>query len=347
VRYPHDKQQSAEILRLAVPLMARQEASFHPTSYALWYEYVAGTNPPLTSALEARLSTGAPLTEAEVTRLYVQYIAARDAEVLERVQRELRALIDDTARNAASAGAQAASFRQVLEGQAEQLSQPVDPAGVQRIVDDLLADTQRMHVVTGELTGVLTARAREVEELRERLEVAQSEALLDPLTGIKNRRGFDRAIEKLCEHDTGLAGSALLVADVDRFKLINDSFGHLFGDKVLCAVAHVLQLNTKGRDIAARLGGDEFAILLPDTQLAHAATLAGKIRVLVSHGRIRRNDRSECVGQVTISLGVAAAEAGDTMEALLERADKALYAAKRAGRNRVSVAGETMFCPTG
>jgi diguanylate cyclase len=121
---------------------------------------------------------------------------------------------------------------------------------------------------------------------------------------------------------------------------VNDTHGHLLGDKVIRAVAHVLCSNIKGRDVAVRLGGEEFAILLPDTSVHGATTLAEKIRTLVASGRIRRNEGGELVGQITLSLGVAAAEKGDTIEALIERADRALYAAKRAGRNRVSVAAE-------
>jgi len=142
----------------------------------------------------------------------------------------------------------------------------------------------------------------------------------------------------LSERGTGLAGAALVLADIDHFKTVNDTHGHLIGDKVIRAVAHVLSTNIKGRDIAVRIGGEEFALLLPETSLSGAASLAEKLRELVAQGRIRRNDGEEQVGHVTLSLGVAAAEDGDSLEALIERTDAALYAAKRGGRNRVTVA---------
>jgi len=108
----------------------------------------------------------------------------------------------------------------------------------------------------------------------------------------------------------------------------------------------VLRSSIKGRDVAARLGGEEFAVLLPQTSLTGAAAVAEQIRGTVAQGRICRPDGNESIGQVTLSVGVAVAKAGETLEALLERADAAMYAAKRAGRNQVSVAGDNAPAPT-
>jgi diguanylate cyclase len=205
----------------------------------------------------------------------------------------------------------------------------------------MLADTQKMQSVTQHLSAKLQARTDEVNSLTESLRRAQSEALLDSLTGLKNRRGLERAVEDLLREPPGLVGSALLLADIDHFKVVNDTYGHVLGDKVIRAVAHVLRSMIKGRDVAARLGGEEFAVLLPQTSLTGAAALAEQIRGTVAQGRIFRPDGSESIGQVTLSVGVAIARPGDTLETLLERADGAMYAAKRAGRNRVSLAGDT------
>ena len=148
-------------------------------------------------------------------------------------------------------------------------------------------------------------------------------------------------MEDLLREPPGLLGSALLLADIDHFKVVNDTYGHVLGDKVIRAVAHVLRSSIKGRDVAARLGGEEFAILLPQTSLTGAAAVAEQIRGTVAQGRICRPDGNESIGQVTLSVGVAVAKPGDTLEALLERADAAMYTAKRAGRNRISVATDT------
>jgi diguanylate cyclase len=342
MRYLENKERSTEILRLALPLMARQLAAFHPLSYALWYEHCAGINPDLSRVLDGRLTSNNALTEADVWRLYAQHIAARDMETFERLQQQLRSLLEDTAQSAATASSQAAEFGQSLEGHAKALAGPQDLEKVRQVVGTMLTDTRKMQSVTQDLSAKLQARTNEVNSLTESLRRAQSEALLDSLTGLKNRRGLERAVEDLVRDAPGLLGSALLLADIDHFKVVNDTYGHLLGDKVIRAVAHVLRSSIKGRDVAARLGGEEFAILLPQTSLAGAAAVAEQIRGTVAQGRITRPDGNESIGQVTLSVGVAIARPGDTLEALLERADAAMYAAKRAGRNQVSVASDTI-----
>jgi len=261
-------------------------------------------------------------------------------EAFERLQLQLRNLLEDTAQSAASASTRVAEFGQSLEGHARALSGPQDPEQVRDIVAQMLTGTQQMQAMTNDLSAKLQASTQEVNALTENLRRAQSEALLDSLTGLKNRRGLERAIEDLSRDASGLLGSALLLADIDHFKTVNDTYGHVLGDKVIRAVAHVLRSSIKGRDIAARLGGEEFAVLLPQTSLTGAAAVAEQIRGTVAQGRICRPDGHESIGQVTLSVGVAVGRAGDTLEALLERADGAMYAAKRAGRNQISIAAD-------
>ncbi len=336
MRYQQNKQESAEILRTALTFMAKQDAAFHPPSYALWYEHVAGINPDLTKVLDERLTGGHPLTDADVWRMHAQYILARDADAFERIRERLRYLLEETSHATQSAGAHATHFGQALEGHTARLQQQtLGLEMIREVVGELLADTQHMCLVTSELSEQLKRSAQEVQTLTQRLEQAQTEAQLDPLTGLNNRRGLERAI-----HETGgiRPGCALLLADIDNFKTLNDTHGHLLGDKVLRAVAQVIRACIKGQDVAARLGGEEFAVLLPETSLQGAAALAEKIRQAISKVSIRRVDRNEYVGNVTLSVGVADTQGGDTLESLVERADAALYAAKRGGRNRVSVA---------
>ena len=340
MRYNETRDRSIEILRQALPLMSRQRASFHPLSFTLWYEHIAGLNPELTRILEARLASSVALTDDDVQRLYAQLIAARDVKVLEALQQRLRTVLEDTAQSAATASAEAAQFDRDLQEHMSQLSVQLDGESLRKIVGSLVQDAQHMHSVAFELSRKLESSTREVSLLTESLQRTQSEALLDSLTGLKNRRGLESAIEDLLRDASGLTGSALLLADIDDFKSINDTFGHVLGDKVIRSVAHVLQTSIKGRDVAARFGGDEFAVLLPQTTLAGAATLAEQIRESVARGRIHRADGRESIGEVTLSVGVAVAGHGESMEGLIERADAAMYVAKRSGRNRVSLAAE-------
>jgi len=321
--------------------MGRQQAAFHPASYALWYEHAAGVNSPLSEALEARIAAKSPLTDTDVLRLYAQYIVARDGEAIERIRERLLALLEQTSSAVYSTGTHAVQFGEALQDHSMRLRQPASADLIQSIVNELLAETQHMCAANVTLTRQLDTSSQEVRNLTDRLERMQVEALNDPLTGLLNRRGFERAVAELDMPSGDLSGAALLAVDVDHFKRINDSHGHLVGDQVLRAVAQVLRARTKGSDISARLGGDEFVVLLPGTSSVGARMLAEQIRTTLFHNRLRRIDRDDYVENITLSVGVAEASAGDRLDHLLHRADAALYTAKRAGRNRVSYESDT------
>jgi diguanylate cyclase len=335
MRYIEGRDRSAELLRLALEFMARQTAALHPMSYTLWYEHVAGINPPLSKVLESRLQANQPLNEDEVYELHARYIVARDIEVLERLQRKLRDVLEEAAQTAASAVENTGQYSATLQETRSRLEGAVNLESVHSLISELLQETSRMHSATQTVTEKLDARTQEVNALTRQLEQAQTEALLDPLTGLKNRRGLERAVEELSRSEETIVGAVLLVADIDNFKEINDNHGHLLGDKVLRGTAQTIQSNIKGRDLAARLGGDEFAVLLQQTTLQGACSLADQIRRAIASGRFRRPDGKHVAGSVSLSVGVAVGVSGDTLESLLARADAALYEAKRRGRNRV------------
>lgn len=338
MRYHESKERSAELLRLALPLMAQQRAGYHPQSYTIWYEHTAGINPRLSQAIEQRGVQSPALSEEDVWRLYASFVVARDVESMERMQQQLSSLLDDTAMIATSAGEGASQFTQTLEIHKSQLLEPLAPDHLPNIVGELLANTERMRSTTQELVRQLDHYSSEVKRLTEQLEQAEHQARLDPLTGILNRRGFAQSLEVLKLEGGSLRGGVLLVIDIDHFKTINDSYGHVLGDKVIRTVAQVISGNIKGRDIAGRLGGEEFAVFLTQTSVDGATILAEHIRSAMEARTIRRSGRDEPMGRVTLSIGLATATAdADSFDALLARADGAMYEAKRAGRNRVVV----------
>jgi diguanylate cyclase len=337
MRYIESKEQSSELLRLTLPLMARQEAAYHPVSYTLWYEHVAGINPPLSIALNARLDANEPLTEDEVYRLYMRHVSERDAAVLDTLQQRLQTLLDDTAQTFNSAGEDTGQFARTLRTSRSDLAEEATAAKVQQVISRLLSEAQRMETVTQILTEKLEVRTTEVKALTQKLQQAQTEALIDPLCGIANRRGFVREAKAMIESGEGLNGCALVLADVDHFKQINDNYGHLLGDKVLRAIATTLRGQVQDRFLAARIGGEEFALLLPQTPLDKAREVAERIRSAVARGKILRDQTTEIIGAITVSFGIAVGGEGDTLEMLMFRADQALYSAKRSGRNQVCV----------
>jgi diguanylate cyclase (GGDEF)-like protein/PAS domain S-box-containing protein len=184
--------------------------------------------------------------------------------------------------------------------------------------------------------GRITHYVSVSKDISERVDMEQAlrhAATRDTLTGLYNRRHGDHLLDmgyrKTLANGTDLS---LFVCDIDHFKRVNDRFGHPAGDRVLGAVARILQQAVRASDAVIRWGGEEFVILLDDCPQAPAIELGQRIRTRVS----AHHDAE--VGQITLSLGLATREAGETMDRLIARADAALYEAKRAGRNRLTVA---------
>ena len=134
MRYCEDKERSSELLRMALPLMARQAAAHHPVSYTLWYEHVGGLNSRLSEVLNQRLNENQPLTEEDTYRLHAHFISARDVALLERLQRQLYEALDDT-HNAALAGEQTGLFSQTLEQSRSQIAAAVSLHGIRYLID--------------------------------------------------------------------------------------------------------------------------------------------------------------------------------------------------------------------
>jgi diguanylate cyclase (GGDEF)-like protein len=162
-----------------------------------------------------------------------------------------------------------------------------------------------------------------------------SQAATDALTGLANRRSFDEELALEWRRTDRVGGSlALILADVDDFKLINDTFGHQAGDHVLAEVGKIIAGRVRQVDFAARYGGEEFAVLLPETDLQGARVLAQRLRKDLAKAQIELATGSEL--QVTASFGVAAKGEHGRAEEMIAHADAALYEAKRRGKNRVS-----------
>ena len=161
------------------------------------------------------------------------------------------------------------------------------------------------------------------------VESAFAMAYHDELIGLPARRALNDA--RLRVDGTHMVA----MVDVDHFKKFNDTWGHATGDQVLRLVAQCFKGNTKGRDTAARYGGEEFVVVLPQTSVDNAITVADQIRRSVESKKIVKRSTGETLGSITLSLGVAKYIPGEPIAETIDRADACLYAAKRAGRNRV------------
>jgi diguanylate cyclase len=336
MRYKESREQSAELLRMVLPLMARHSAGFHPLSYSVWYEYAAGCNPPLRAAVDARLLQTPVLSDRDIEVLFDAHVAMRDIDSSARMRSEIARMIEQVDGVAVEAGQDVEQYGNELDGYRERLRDDTSRDRLGLVVESLIDDTNRVRAKTGIYHEHLKKSSEEVERLRGELELVQGLALTDPLTGLLNRRGFDYQMQRIAHGS--LAGCTLLIIDIDHFKAINDAHGHLLGDKVIIAVANVLRDCIGERGPIARIGGEEFAVLLSHTSSAGGVELAERLRAAVEQGKIRRADTDESIGNVTVSVGLATCGDKEQFEAMIARADRALYQSKAAGRNRVTVA---------
>lgn len=332
-------QTASERLRLALPLMSKYQIPIAPLNYAVWYEYVAGTSAVLKEAIDGLLAAEQPIDEKVTRDLYQRYVDPSDQTKVEAAQRTVRRLLEAVSHSLETAGSEVTRYEQSLQECAAQLSTDIEADELRGLVTDLIASTKQVNAGHAALQRHLEESQREADALREELAKVRVEAHTDPLTGLANRKGFEERLRALESADDYRENShCLLIGDIDKFKSINDTYGHLFGDKILKIVAKAFSNLTKGKDLAARFGGEEFIILLPETPLAGAVALAENIRRSIEKGRVFNPKTGEEVARVTISLGVTEMLHGEPVEQAIARADEALYRAKEGGRNRVESA---------
>ena len=337
MRYTEAKDRSAEFLRLALGHMGRHEAAFNPITFTLWYEYVAGLNPRLAVALDALLAAKSAIDDPAALRLFQAHVVPADEAAMRRVSSELQRVMNGLAQSASQTGDRAGLFGTQLSGLSAAL-QTNDLARLTRQLSEALAGTAQMKHSAEALQHQVAASHDEISQLRSALDRARSEALLDPLTGILNRKGFDERLQALISQPAESAQSnCLVMLDIDHFKRVNDTHGHVVGDRVIQAVAAVLRSSiSNDRHAAARYGGEEFALLLGGSSIDDGAKLAEAVRLRTKAMKIRHRNTQDVLFSVTISGGVASLQRGDDASSLIARADAALYASKRAGRDRVS-----------
>ncbi|WP_207538010.1 GGDEF domain-containing protein [Sabulicella rubraurantiaca] len=302
-----------------------------PPNYVLWFEFHAGQAAALRAALEDRLRDPSPLGEAEMAALHARFGASPSGPTLAEISRRLGEAVRDAAVILDGTATDAVRYERSLEGAAAALASGT--ADWPEVLAGLIRETQALRDKGAILARRLAETGRRAEALREELEEARREAATDVLTGRPNRRAFETALER---HLAGDALPCLLLLDVDHFKAVNDRHGHAAGDLAVRHLGTTLREAARAADMPARLGGEEFAVLMPGTPPERAMCAAEALRQAIAREGVMLEDGTRLA--LTVSGGLAAATPGEGSARLIERADAALYAAKRAGRNRIEAA---------
>lgn len=220
------------------------------------------------------------------------------------------------------------------QSQIEQINQElasVEPGEQDHLTEFVLKLVARIMQINERLQARLAAAEEKLTEQAEQIETQLAEARTDVLTGLPNRRAFDDELHRrLAEWQRKTNTFCLMMIDIDHFKALNDRYGHPAGDQALRNVAGVLENTLREMDMVARVGGEEFAAILPSTSLTDGLRASERVRTAVASHWFQLEDADL---QLTVSLGLAAVHSEDNSASLIKRADEALYAAKRAGRN--------------
>lgn len=331
-------EESHETAERALKALKAARLPATPKNLELWLMLVDGRNPALSRDVQRLSQPDGGIGQMDVDALYDAHIVrqglSRDVvDLIQRFEDEMGKIADAVETSGASATGNSEKLRFLSQ---ELKRSAADNPAVGALMDGVLSVAKSVREANERLEQQLQRSSDEVDTLRRNIENIQQEAMLDPLTGVKNRKTFDIEIDRLVRKSKESGEPlALIMADVDHFKKFNDKWGHQTGDHVLRLVADVMNANIKGQDVLARYGGEEFAIILPGTSLANAVMLANRIRTSVESRRLKKRRTDEDLGLITLSMGAASLNWEDTIETVIERADTCLYTAKKLGRNRV------------
>ena len=307
-----------------------------PLNFEIWLHYLGDPDGALGREIRRMLAENLPITEETSEMLAAEFLPRG------RLSDEIRdagAVLDRELASVASAIARAhktqSDYGQTLAGASDSIDTATDGDALKTVIGGLSTATRKVRRETAALEKRLEASNNEVARLRDHLEQVRRDAMTDALTNLANRKAFDERLAEVCA-DGQKAPLTLALLDIDHFKRFNDTWGHQTGDQVLRYVSTVLSRVCVGQRFAARFGGEEFAIIFPGESAGAVMAALESIRQEVASRSLRRRSTNDELGAVTLSAGFAERRPDEPCAALLERADAALYAAKRAGRNRIT-----------
>jgi diguanylate cyclase len=327
-----------------------QGLSPHPAHYSFAYDIVSNPTGAIAQAVGRLTDGGVRLSRSDIEKLGGTVVTGSpgtmrtasnriDDERATRAENDAVKLVEATQAQVDGFATMMRAMQDETRDFGRDLAQSA--AAIDRGAPSAAAGLDEIARITGTmLTRIRDAEVRlahathEADALRAKLAEANDTARRDALTGLPNRRAFDEAFANRHE---GEAPFCLAVCDIDRFKRINDAHGHQVGDRVLSAVGRTLA-DECGDHLVVRHGGEEFAVLLHGVALADAAAHLDGVRSVIAGKRFRLRESDQPLGQVTLSIGVTAVHAGETVHDAFERADRLLYTAKAEGRDRVCAA---------
>lgn len=332
----------AEQGRQVLDLAAKHNLAPEPFVYEVLFEYAHNPHGEIGRDVGLLLENVGELRREDLRRIHSQFVLQDDKKLEQqerasaRIEGEMNHILE-LIRTYMESG-------ETMTGTLDETAtvfESGDGGRIRQFLQHVLKENVKMRDETQMLVGNLEQSREQLQSIRSELADIREQGNRDPLTNVGNRRQFDSSLTQEIQK-ANAAGEplCLVLADLDHFKQVNDSFGHLIGDEVLKFFATLLVKNLKGGDWVSRYGGEEFAVILPSTSAEHAASLMDQIRQKFEESQLFVSKNKTPIGQLSASFGIAEFMAGETARDLIERADKSLYAAKEGGRNQVALARE-------
>jgi diguanylate cyclase len=317
----------------AIDFMTKLSVPATPNNYTVWFHYALGDPPGLQKTIDILLGNRRKFDATINHDLHNAFNSVRSEAVpTENVPQKLNEIIASAKQFITHAITDSQTQIATLDAVSSRVGPDSDP---RPIVKTLISELAKANSRASTLEQKFVETTEQFEKVRVSLADAERRSKTDPLTGLANRLSLEEflrgALIRAMEKDEPLS---IFMIDVDHFKKFNDMNGHLIGDQVLRFVAKVLQDNIRDGDLAVRYGGEELVAVLPGATLAKCEEMAERVRRYISSAKLTRRTSGEEIGKVTVSIGAAQFRLAESAEALIERCDRGLYAAKRRGRNQ-------------
>jgi len=323
-------------LRLALPLMTKHGIPVTPENYTIWYKYVSGADSELRKTIDTMMANGGAFSPETNDELFRRFCPEKTEAELRRIRQDLQIVLITLHQQVVDLSDQTEEYESFVTNSVNLLYETASLEDLRNVIREIINKTKALGKFNKTLKHKVDETANAMEALKSDFEKIRAEAFMDFLTVIPNRKAFDNALN-VCIGGTemDIRDLSLLLIDIDNFKNFNDTYGHLTGDEVLKFVALKIKDSVRGKDFVARFGGEEFAVLLPNTSLQGAESVAENIRKFFAQAMLKTSASTTPLGTLTVSIGVARYRSGEPPEQFVKRCDQALYAAKKSGRNRI------------
>jgi diguanylate cyclase len=317
-----------------LPLMMKHNVPVNPINYAIWYHYVSGGDADLNKTIDALIRDQKPFDADISLTLYKTHVCHASLESFEEINENLLQLTAQLSVSVHEAGEKASATENNFGDKLVELDSTTNVLGLKLVLAEIISQTRDLADTSKDLKNFLHNSDRQIVAVRNELANVREASISDNLTGLLNRSAFDKALNELIAKDPGQK-TCLAILDIDHLGRVNDSFGHLVGDKLVKHVASLLKNQVPSHCQAARFSGAEMAVIMPDTTLAGAFHVIEQIRLTLEVSRLKYHEGTIDLGKVTLSAGIALHQATEGVNSLVTRAGQLLSLAKKTGGNKV------------